>query len=73
MDERTRRNLFDAGCSEEFVSAFGELGSASARLAQLRSYRRYLLSSVHAEQKKLECLDYLMCKMRSEEKEQENG
>ncbi len=69
MDEQTRRNLFDAGCSEEFVSAFGELDSASAQLARLRLYRRDLLNSVHAEQKKLECLDYLMCKMRSEEKE----
>lgn len=69
MDEQMRRNLLDAGCSEEFVGAFGKLDSASAQMARLRLYRRDLLDSVHAEQRKLECLDYLMCKMRNEEKE----
>ncbi len=56
------QNLRDAGCSDEVIAAFLHAWTAGAAKEQLRllsGQRRRLLDSVHAEQKKLDCLDYL--------------
>lgn len=65
MDEKTIANLRDAGCSEELIEQYTSAASGCARICLLKQYRRELLSSIHAEQKKLECLDYLIYQLRS--------
>lgn len=60
MDEKTITNLRDAGCCDAFIDEFSGLPSACARICRLRTYRRELLERVHAEQKRLETLDYLI-------------
>lgn len=67
MDEQTRRNLEDAGCPERLIEEFGQAKDARQRTAKLRAYRRELLCGIHAEQRKLDCLDYLIYQLRNEE------
>ncbi len=66
MDEKTRTNLRDAGCDEMLIAELDALPSTCAKLCRLKAYRRDLLDSIHAEQKKLECLDYLIYQLRCE-------
>lgn len=57
------QNLNDAGCAQDVVGHFMALWEKSDRDTQLRflrSQRRVLLDGIHAEQKKLDCLDYLI-------------
>ena len=58
-------NLRDAGCSEELIEQYASAASGCARMCLLKKYRRELLDSIHSEQKKLECLDYLIYQLRS--------
>ena len=64
MDEKTLANLRDAGCDEALMAELDALPSSCARLCRLKAYRRALLDGIHAEQKKLECLDYLIYQLR---------
>ncbi len=60
--EAVEQNLRDAGCSDDFIAAFlrvWETGSTKEQLRLLSSQRCRLLNNVHAEQRKLDCLDYL--------------
>ncbi len=66
MDEKTLANLRDAGCDEALVEELEALPSTCARLCRLKTYRRELLDGIHTEQKKLECLDYLIYQLRSD-------
>ena len=65
MDEQTRRNLVDAGCPEALIEEFATLKGADEQVRWLRRYRRDLLSSIHTEQQKLDCLDYLIYSLRA--------
>lgn len=67
MDEKTLQNLRDAGCSKQFIRQFDDLPSTCARICCLRRYRRELLSRVHAEQRRLDTLDYLIHSMQNKE------
>lgn len=58
-------NLCDTGCSEELIEQYASAASDCARICLLKQYRRELLGSIHSEQKKLECLDYLIYQLRS--------
>lgn len=61
-----RQNLIDAGCNQEIVQRCMDLaqGKKTAELKRiLAKHRRTLLDTVHAEQKKIDCLDYLVYKM----------
>ena len=56
------QNLRDAGCPDEFIADFmrvWEEGTPAEQLRLLSRQRCRLLDALHAEQKKLECLDYL--------------
>ncbi len=60
--ETVEQNLRDAGCSDELIAAFlhaWKTGTAKEQLCLLAGQRRRLLENVHAEQRKLDCLDYL--------------
>ena len=72
MTERTKRkqdvgtNLVDAGCDNELIEQFMDLlktGRKEARLSLLTKHRRYLLDCYHADQKRIDCLDYLLYQM----------
>lgn len=65
MDEQTRRNLEDARCPEHLIEEYAHAREDEQRVRQLRAYRRELLSGIHAEQKKLDCLDYLIYQLRN--------
>ena len=69
MIERTRQeqavvaNLADAGCDKEQIEQFMDFlksGRKEAGLSLLAKHRRFLLDCYHAEQKKIDCLDYLI-------------
>ena len=72
MIERTRQeqavvaNLADAGCDNEQIEQFMDFlksGRKEAGLSLLAKHRRFLLDRYHADQKKIDCLDYLIYKM----------
>lgn len=65
MDAKTERNLIDAGCSKPLIGEFAALASKDERLRWLARYRRSLIGSIHEEQKKLDCLDYLIYSLRN--------
>lgn len=67
MDETTLQNLRDAGCCEQLIQQLEDLPSAGARICRLKRYRRELLSRVHAEQRRLDTLDYLIHSMQNKE------
>ena len=61
-----RQNLIDAGCESEIVQQCMELaqGQRTEEMKQiLTQHRQTLLDMVHAEQKKIDCLDYLFYNM----------
>jgi hypothetical protein len=66
VNEKTIVNLQDAGCPEEVIKAFVQGGTTEKRLRILALYRAGLLEGIHAEQKKLDCLDYLIFNMKKE-------
>lgn len=65
MGDRTRQNLVDAGCSPEFIERFDHTQSEAERMRQLQRRRKELLGGIHSEQRKLDCLDYLIYQMRA--------
>jgi len=65
-------NLVDAGCDNEQIEEVMTLikqGRKKEVLALLANYRKRLLDCYHAEQKKIDCLDYLVYQMRREQQE----
>lgn len=57
------QNLKDAGCSVQTVDQFLMLeaeGKAAEQLQLLALHRRRLLTRVHREEKRIDCLDYLV-------------
>ncbi len=67
-EEQMRECLTDAGCDETLIGQFEALRCSDRRKDQFRllnDYRRQLLESIHTEQKKLDCLDYLLYAMKS--------
>ena len=56
-------NLTDAGCEPELcgqVTALLAQGRRQEAMALLKRHRRKVLECCHAEQKKLDCLDYFI-------------
>jgi hypothetical protein len=68
--ECLHQNLCDAGCSKEQIKLCMELsdkGDRSRMLFILKEHRKELLDTIHAHQKALDSLDYLM--FQTEKKE----
>ena len=56
-------NLEDAGCGPEFAERFLALESAGQHREQLKllsDHRRHLLDCLHREERRIDCLDYLV-------------
>lgn len=73
-DSRSRdaviQNLRDAGCGCQCVEKFlslGEEGKTGEQLKLLASHRKELLHRVHEEEKRIDCLDYLISQMKKED------
>ena len=64
-----RQNLIDAGCGQELIKKFMEdfkHGRTAEELKLLAAHRRKLLDELHREQKRIDCLDYLVYTMKKE-------
>lgn len=65
--EAIEQNLRDAGCDEECIRQFmADLDEKREQegLKLLRKHRSKLLDAMHREQKRIDCLDYLVYEMQ---------
>ena len=63
------RNLQDAGCPVDLTRRFMERyrsGQVKDGLRLLQQHRRRLLDSVHEEERKINCLDFLVYHLEKE-------
>ncbi len=61
------RNLRDAGCCDEFICKFLELGRDGREKEQgklLSQHKAELLGRLHESQRQIDCLDFLIYKRR---------
>lgn len=65
--ESVIRNLEDAGCETEMIRDFLGCFDKEQQVKQLElleRQREYLLDRVHEDEKRISCLDYLICQIR---------
>ena len=66
-----RQNLIDAGCddttTESCMACFNE-GNPVKMLPALAKHRQTLLDELHREQKRIDCLDYLVYTIQRDKK-----
>lgn len=69
--EAVMQNLEDAGCGRESIEEYFALegkGKIKDQLILLERHREELLNAVHENQKKIDCLDYLIYQIRGSKK-----
>lgn len=68
-----RQNLIDAGCdskmTESCMACFDD-GDLAKMLPALAKHRRVLLDELHRGQKRIDCLDYLICTIQHSKREE---
>ena len=67
-EEALIQNLKDAGCCKDTISKFvtcDKEKKEQQKLCLLTKYRACLLEEIHARQKQLDCLDYLIYKLKN--------
>jgi hypothetical protein len=60
-------NLKDAGCDDKTITAFLQYRQTNDQFKQmdlLKKHRNSLLDKIHDDQKAIDCLDYLVYKMK---------
>lgn len=60
------QNLKDAGCTDEMVEEFMALqdnGGEEQQLRLLSGHRKHLLEKLHRDERRIDCLDYLIYQM----------
>lgn len=65
--KKIHQNLIDAGCDRkttDMCMAFIKEGQLLDMMPILRKHRNALLDSVHKGQKQIDCLDYLLYKLK---------
>lgn len=65
----TLQNLEDAGCEKNLIAEYlqyGEKGMIQQQLCLLTKHRKVLLERMHEEQRRIDCLDYLICKIKDD-------
>lgn len=68
-DQKVLDNLADAGCGAETIAAFARLAERNDGRGQLKlldAHQRTLLAALHEDENKLNCLDYLMHRIRED-------
>ncbi|MDO5112327.1 MAG: hypothetical protein Q4E65_08485 [Clostridia bacterium] len=71
-----RQNLMDAGCSEDTAErcmTYAKNGEWRELSVVLAKHRNALLGTIHENQKKIDCLDYLIYRIGKENKEEERA
>lgn len=66
-----RQNLVDAGCGEEMVRqcmAFAGERDCAGLLRVLACHRRMLLDTVHRNERRIDCLDYLVYRLERQQR-----
>ncbi len=61
------QNLIDAGCDKDFIETFMNLTKTqrtSEMLNMLAIQRKALLDAIHADERKIYCIDYLVNKLK---------
>ena len=64
-----RQNLIDAGCGPELVrqcAALARQNETSELMHVLSRHRRLLLDTVHQNEKRIDCLDYLIYQLEKQ-------
>lgn len=66
-------NLRDAGCDDGMIERYLEIATDDSQCALklirlLTPHRKALLDALHADQAKLDCLDYLLFQLRNAQK-----
>ena len=62
------QNLKDAGCPEKLIAKFMALEASHEEEQQillLSGHREQLLENLHREERRIDCLDYLLYQLRS--------
>ena len=62
------QNLMDAGCDTKFIVKFMNLietQRTAEMLNMLDIHRKTLLDGIHADERKIYCLDYLVTKLQN--------
>lgn len=62
------QNLKDAGCTDEMVENFMALQDSADEEQQIQllsGHRKKLLEKLHQEEKRIDCLDYLIYQMQN--------
>lgn len=62
------QNLKDAGCTDEMVKKFMALQDSEDEEQQIRllsGHRKHLLEKLHKDEKRIDCLDYLIYQMQN--------
>ena len=60
------QNLKDAGCTDEMVEKFMALRDSEGEEQQLKllsGHRKHLLEKLHRDERRIDCLDYLIYQM----------
>ncbi len=68
-ENRIIQNLKDAGCDNDTITAFVEdvrKQNITQGLQLLSIHRQTLLDNLHKEQKQIDCLDYLIYKIKKQ-------
>ena len=66
-EEMLITNLKDAGCTNETIAAFldyRQTNEQSKQMELLKKHRHILLDKIHEDQKAIDCLDYLLYKLK---------
>nr|WP_319217833.1 hypothetical protein [uncultured Trichococcus sp.] len=66
-EEMLITNLKDAGCDDKIIAAFLLYRQTNEQLKQkdlLEKHRSILLDKIHEDQKAIDCLDYLLYKIK---------
>lgn len=63
------QNLMDAGCSEKGIMVcmdYAQKGEWEKLLPVLTQHKKILLEQVHASEKRIDCLDFLIYRLNKE-------
>lgn len=72
MDDKTRRNLIDAGCDDKFIEKYDCCCDKKACEKLLLQHRKQLLDEIHVKEKNIGCLDYLVYTINKQEAKKRN-
>lgn len=77
MEEREKKaviqNLIDAGCKQDVIDKFNEFdgnGDIRGKIRLLAAHRQELLDGLNTCKKRIDCLDYLIVKLKKTATEQ---